>query len=95
MRLRHAVLGGCLSVMLVSWQASADEEALSPAEQAAIAAAQAASAVDQTQRRIKMCHHVLLSGMDDQKADLVAMLDGRTCAEAVEDELAAEAAASE
>lgn len=70
-------------------------DVLSAAEQAAIAAAEAAAAVDVRQRRIDMCHQVLLSGMAEQKAELLAMLDGRTCAEAVEDMLSGQSESTE
>ncbi len=78
----NAVLLVCALVGLTTAAAVLATEPLSPAEQAAIAAAQAANT---DQKHVAICHHVLIYGDGVQKAQLLTKLGQKTCAEAVAD----------
>ena len=70
-----------IGTLVFASEALADEP-LSAAELEALAAA-AAQTIDDTQRQIDLCHHLLLSGLEEQKADLLAKLGNQTCSEAI------------
>lgn len=71
-----------IGTLVFASEALADEP-LSAAELEALAAAAAAQTIDDTQRQIDLCHHLLLSGLEEQKADLLAKLGNQTCSEAI------------
>lgn len=78
----NAVRLVCAVVGLTTAVAVLATEPLTPAEQAAIAATQAANT---EQKMIAMCHHVLLNGDGERKARLLTVLGQKTCAQAVAD----------
>ena len=73
-----------LIIGLVASLPIAANETLSAAEQEAIEALQ--PKVDKA-HLVKMCQHILVYGDDERKADLLNQLDGKTCSEAVTDQM--------
>lgn len=67
------------------------DDAISVAEQAAIAAKQ------QKDREtfIDLCYHTILSAPESIKADFIESLDGKTCEDAAEDAIGGSASTSE
>ncbi len=59
-----------------------EESELSRAEQAALEAL-AAQRADAAQKKIDLCNHVLVYGLQEQKQQLLAELGDMTCEEAV------------
>ena len=66
-------------LLLLSPSVLAEGE-LSAAEQEALAAIQPDVGKE---NQIKLCQHVLVYGTEDQKAELLAYLDGKTCTQSV------------
>ena len=75
----------CATFLLVATASAVvmADEPLSPAEQALLS--QQATEAEQIAQAQEICEQIILSGIEPAKSQLIATLDGKTCAEAAQE----------